>query len=256
MGFMVGLLIGSTGMGGGAITTPLLILLMGVSPVMAVGTDLLFATVTKITGAVQHARQKTVNFTLVKYLLYGSIPGAIFGALIIRHIDTSTAEGADEIIVLLLSVILITIGFLIMYRNLVLDKGREKFSKHIRWNKNKIRKTILVGFITGMLVSATSVGSGTIIVMFIILSFSIVPSKIVGTDVMHGAMIVGVAAMFKAGVGNVDYLIAFYLIIGSLPGVLIGSRLCMKIKMNVMRTILSIVLIGVGILMLCQYLLN
>lgn len=242
MGLFVGFMVGLTGVGGAALLTPILILI-GIHPTMAVGTDLFYNSITKLFGTVQHFRQKTINKTLVLYLAVGSIPGAVMAIMALRWFD-SFFHNQETIIKHALGIILILVAVLTILRQFLDRKIKDN-----RWVNKPIRDkrwlTIGIGFTLGFIVGITSIGSGSLFAIAMIYLFNLRTSEIVGTDIAHAFMLVTVAGLIHAGLGHVNFQLAGNLLIGSVPGVLIGSSLSAKVPSRPLRTILAaLILIG------------
>lgn len=244
IGFLGGLLMGLTGMGGGAVVTPLLIYVSGVRPVTAVGTNLVFAALTKIAGAWQHGRQGTVHVPTTAYLAGGSLPAALAGVALLELVRRLGWADADDVVEHVLGYTLVIVGFTI----LLLAFGRRGRASPL-WQVDAGMRgvlTVLVGAVVGLLVGFTSVGSGSLVVPFLIAFWPLGAATVVGTDVLHGALLTGIAGAAHLGAGNVDLVLAPQLLLGSVPGIIIGSRLALWVPQRVLRSILSVVLIAVG----------
>lgn len=244
MGMLVGFLVGLTGVGGAALLTPVLVLL-GISPSIAVGTDLAYNSLTKLFGSLQHWRQKTVNLKLVKYLAVGSIPSAVC-AVGILHVFDSFFHNQDEVLKHALGYVLI----LVAVTTLVKTFMKEKF----QWNRIQIKSleekkglTIGIGVALGFIVGLTSIGSGSLFALAMLFLYKLTPSELVGTDIVHAFLLVTVAGLLHAGIGNVDYVLMFNLLVGSIPGVIIGSNLSSKFPAKPLRALLAIVILLSGI---------
>jgi len=244
MGLLVGFLVGLTGVGGASLLTPIL-LLIGVNPSMAVGTDLLYNSITKFFGTIQHWRQKTIDFQLVKYLAYGSIPGSIIAVALLfvygQHFDNS-----ETMLKHVLGFILITVSLITL--------ARQVFEKRLGENKWQLKPLadkrvllIVFGLILGFIVGLTSVGSGSLFAIVLLYFFRLSGSQLVGTDIAHAFFLVTVAAVLHSTMGNVDYGLVFNLLAGSIPGVLVGSTLSAKVPSKPLRTLLAALLLFSGI---------
>ncbi len=249
LGFVVGILVGMTGMGGGALTMPLLVFWIGIRPVVAVGTDLAFLAVLKLIGAWSHHRLGNVDWRLVRTLALGSVPGALVGLVILSFLSGVSTEYADAVITRLLGAMLIVLSVAMFARFLpaakrVRDLLSARFGNH---GLPAGRFSIAMGFVVGVLVSLTSVGGGTLIVGALILFYRMGGRQIVGTDIAHALILTSVAAAGHIGIGNVDLLLAGNLLIGAIPGVLIGSRLTVQIPERGMRAVLASVLLAAGL---------
>ncbi len=242
-GFGTGILVGLTGMGGGALMTPLLIL-MGVRPVVAVGTDLVYGFVTKVFGAVQHYRQANVNLDMVKRLAVGSLPGAAVGILFLAFLKGNNGALVDEIVRHALGFALILVAVLIFF-------GR-KAPDFIKRKKDLLlsnRALIVTGAAVGFLVTVTSVGSGTIIVALLLVGSSLNAREVVGTDITHAILLLGLAGMGHFSLGTVDFTLVGQILVGSIPGVLLGARLASRVPLTALRAILAGVLLVSGLRM-------
>jgi len=239
-GLLVGTLVGLTGMGSGALMTPVLIVVVGVPPVTAVGTDLTYAALTKLVGGWQHARQGTVDATVVRNLATGSVPAALAGVALLtwlqHHVATDTLDGAIKRglgVVLTVSAGALLFGVL-----------RSRRSPSIpRRGDFPARRAIAIGAVVGFLVGMTSVGSGSLVVAALSLASPLPAATIVGTDVVHAAILTGVAGLVHGALGNVDLTLALSLLAGSLPGVVLGSSISPKLPATVLRLGLVAVLL-------------
>jgi hypothetical protein len=242
-GFVVGLLVGLTGMGGGAVMTPFLISVVGIGPVVAVGTDLIYSAATKIVGAWLHTRQQTVDFVLVKRLAMGSVPAGLAAVAAISLLPAVGVD-ADQAVRRGLGAVLILVALVILSRMLV---ARERTLSE-RWRVSlEGRGTIVAGAIVGALVGFTSVGSGALLVPFLICVYPLSPARVVGTDVFHAAILVSVTGLAHAQGGSVDWLLAATLLAGSIPGVSIGTWIAPRAPVRVLRVGLASVLLITGL---------
>lgn len=246
-GTLLGFLVGLTGVGGAALLTPILVL-FGVSPTVAVGTDLFYNSITKLFGTIQHWRQKTINFKIVKHLAMGSVPSAAT-AIMLLHMFDSVYKNQDEIIKHALSIVLIIVALTTLYRTLYEHKLKDN-----RWQVKTIEEkkwlTITIGAILGFIVGLTSIGSGSLFALAMLYLYKMKASKLVGTDIFHALILVSVASFFYAGYGNIDYLLAGNLLTGSIPGVIIGSALSAKVPAKPLRTFIAIIILISGLKML------
>ncbi len=244
LGFLVGTLVGLTGVGGGALLTPLLILVAGVRPVMAVGTDLAFAAVTKLIGSWQHTRQGVSDRRLVLTLALGSIPGAVIGAqLMSRFAANGTAS--DTLLTHVLGIALLVASGASLIRA-------------IGWSWNTASQTdpgpittAILGFVVGVLVGFTSIGAGSLLMaVFALLYKKLAPATAVGVDVMHGAILATVAAIAHGSAGHVELSMLFSLLTGSLPGVVLGGWLCHRLPSRPLRVGVAAMLAITGVRLL------
>jgi uncharacterized protein len=242
-GFAVGLLIGLTGMGGGSLMTPFLILVVGTRPVVAVGTDLAYGAITKIAGAWMHYRQGTVDLALVRRLAVGSVPAGIAAVGLVRVLPV-TGIDPDEAVRQALGAVLVLVAVIMLARSIGVLSG--DFPQ--RWRDAlQGRATIAAGGIIGALVGFTSVGSGALLVPFLVCVFPQNSARIVGTDVFHAAILLTVTAAGHAHADAVDWPLAAALLGGSIPGVAVGSWMAPRMPARALRTGLASLLLVSGI---------
>ncbi|TCP57859.1 hypothetical protein EV586_102305 [Tumebacillus sp. BK434] len=246
-GFVVGLLIGLTGMGGGLVMTPMMIFLFGVSPTVAVGTDLLYASITKIFGGYQHWRQKTVDWTVVKLLSIGSVPGAFLGSMTILYLQSLYVDSVEGIVGRMLGFTYLLIAFVMIFRMFKKQKTAADNGEPIKPDKKKM---ITLGLIGGFIVGLTSVGSGTLFMAFLLLIYPVAASRLVGTDIVQAVLVTGVAGIAHLAIGNVNLPLVGFLLLGSIPGILIGSRMSLKIPELAVRSCLFLMIFLSGFKML------
>jgi uncharacterized membrane protein YfcA len=247
-GFCVGLLVGMTGVGGGSLMTPLLILLFGVHPATAVGTDLLFAASTKTVGTLVHGVARTVDWTIVALLAIGSVPATIVTLLVLSRFDLQGAAAQHAVALTLGSVLLITAVFLLAGKTV-----RERYAASLgNLDPRSVRLfTILLGVAMGVLVTATSVGAGAIGVTVLLLLHPKMPvARIVGSDIAHAVPLTLLAGLGHWFLGLINWSLLATLLIGSLPGIVVGSYLAGRAPDVVVRVALAVVLIIVGVRLL------
>lgn len=244
LGFLVGTLVGLTGVGGGALLTPLLILVAGVRPVIAVGTDLAFAAVTKIIGSWQHSRQGVSDRRLVLTLALGSVPGAVLGAQLMSRL-TANGAASDALLTHVLGIaLLVAAGASIL--------------RAIGWSWRRALETDpglivtpLLGLVVGVLVGFTSIGAGSLLMaVFALLYRKLSPAQAVGVDVMHGAILATVAAIAHGSAGHIELPMLFSLLTGSLPGVVLGGWLCHRLPSRPLRVGVAAMLAITGVRLL------
>jgi len=244
MGLLVGFLVGLTGVGGAALLTPILILL-GINPTIAVGTDLVYNSVTKLFGSVQHWRQKTINLRIVKYLAIGSIPSASL-AVGLLHLFDSFFHNQEDVIKHALGYVLILVAITTLIKTFMKDIYEfNSIQKKSLLEKRAL--TITIGVVLGFIVGLTSIGSGSLFALVMIFLYKLTPAELVGTDIAHSFLLVTVAGILHAGIGNVDYVLALNLLIDSIPGVIMGSTLSSKLPAKPLRAILAIIILFSGI---------
>ena len=245
-GFGVGFLVGMTGMGGGSLMTPLLVLLFGIKPTTAIGTDIAYAAVTKTAGGWRHLKLKTVNMPLVYWMALGSVPSAVAGVWFLDILERKLGDQLDETVFAILSACLLVVGAATLLRGFFLaDKiqERDSFEMHTR---HKVA-AVGIGATTGFVIGVSSAGSGTLIGIMLIAVYRLTPKRVVGTDVVHAALLLWAAGIAHMISGNVDFGLAGNIMVGSIPGVIIGSNLSVKWPQGALRTILGVVLIAAGI---------
>lgn len=224
--------------------TPLLLFVFGVSPAVAIGTDLIFASVTKSFGAWQHWRQKTLDFHLLLRVAIGSIPGSIAGLFLIYLLKENEAT-LNYFVTKSISVVFILVSIVML---LQLYSRRQKVPTGLFEMKSSV--LISIGFITGLLVAVTSVGSGTLFIALLLWLYPWKASALVGTDLLHGVLITGLAGLAHFYFGTVDYVLVVQLIAGSIPGVLIGSRITFKLPDLYIRIILVTMMLLTSLILL------
>jgi uncharacterized membrane protein YfcA len=245
-GLGIGVLVGMTGMGGGSLMTPLLILIFGISPTTAIGTDIFYAAVTKTVGGWRHLRMKTVNMDLVKWLALGSVPSAVGGVVLVSWLQTKIGEARlEELVYAVLGGTLLMVGVITLARALILRNLIDERDRFEVERRHKVA-AIVIGATTGFVIGITSAGSGTVIAILLIAVYRLAPKKVVGTDVFHAAILLWAAGIAHWVGGNVDFVLAGNILLGSIPGVVIGASLSDRAPQGFLRTALGLVLIGSG----------
>lgn len=244
MGLFVGFLVGLTGVGGAALLTPVLILL-GISPAIAVGTDLVYNSITKLFGSFQHWKQKTINLQLVKYLAIGSIPSAVC-AVGLLHLFDSFFNNQEDIIKHALGYVLILVAVATLIKTFMKETFESNFFQKKPFEEKRTL-TIAIGAVLGFIVGLTSIGSGSLFALAMLYLYKMRPSELVGTDIAHAFLLVTAAGIMHAGIGNVDYWLVLNLLLGSIPGVLLGSSASAKLPAKPLRTIMSLLILMSGL---------
>ena len=246
-GLVVGFLVGMTGMGCGALMTPFLILVMKINPILAVGTDLAFAAITKFVGGFQHWRQETVWLRPVMWMAVGSLPASFLGSrFLIRNAENEHI--IREVMPTILGIVLLNVGVVIIVRT----SGILKTSSTSGLRYPYPWALILIGAVGGFLVGITSIGGGTVIMALLVILFAIPPEQLVGLDVAHGAVLALFTASTYALNGKTDWNMVVWLVLGSLPGVWIGAKAVKVISEDVVRIVLGCLLILAGINMFLE----
>ena len=245
VGFIVGILIGMSGVGGGVLLLPILIFGLRVPPLMAVGSDALFNFFTKIPASIMHLKKDTVRPKVVAALAFGSIPGSIGGVKLLMHIRHLYGDGVNNFIKMAVGVLLIIIPTLLLFQRRI-----EERIVHRPPTMKRVAGIVAIGLLAGFLVGMTSVGSGSIIMMLLLLFYSFPPNNNVGTDIVHAVILTGVTGLLHFRLGNVDPGLVAWLLIGSIPGGLVGSHLATRVPMLWLRRILCTLLLITGARML------
>jgi uncharacterized protein len=236
-GLGVGVLIGLTGIGGGSLMTPLLILVVGVNPVVAIGTDLAYGAITKTVGGWRHLRKGTVDLGVSKWLAFGSVPGALAGVAVLErlHLDVTA-------VLALVAVALLVVSLVVLVRAVRTIPPRERVQ--VPLDTRAKATAVAVGAVLGLVLGLTSVGSGALIGPALILLFRLTPVRVVGTDVFHAAILLWAAGLAHWAGGNVDFALMGMILLGSVPGVWIGAALVDRVPVAVLRPLLGCVLLG------------
>lgn len=240
-GFVVGFLVGMTGVGAGSLMTPFLITQVGISPALAVGTDLLFASLTKASAALPHHNFGNVNWKIVRWLAAGSIPGSIAMLAALGYFQPDTAFLARLIKQALVVALVLSSSAIIIYPFITKNGSVEK--QDVDNAPIHPVATLLLGLILGSLVTLTSVGAGAIgVVVLTLLYPTLVTRRLIGTDIVHAVPLTLVSGLGHLSVGNVNFVLLGLLLVGSLPGIALGSRLTGKLPDRVLRIALAIIL--------------
>jgi uncharacterized membrane protein YfcA len=239
-GLGVGVLIGMTGIGGGSLMTPLLILFAGINPSVAIGTDLAYGAITKTLGGWRHLRKGTVDLGVSKWLAFGSVPGSIVGVLLLDWV----LKSRPDTLLVGVGAALFVVALSILFRALFLRAAIERERHTVELTTGTKVAAVGLGAFLGLLLGLTSVGSGALIGLALILVFRLTPHRVVGTDVFHAAIVLWAAGLAQLVAGNVDFGLMATILVGSLPGVLIGTALIDRIPTVVLRPALGCVLLG------------
>jgi len=245
-GLVVGFIVGVTGMGGGALMTPLLILLFNISPAMAIGTDLLFAAITKSGGVLVHGRRGNVDWKIVKLLCMGSLPAAALVVLLLQQYSGGSSGDMKKVLTTSLGIALLLTAPVILFKNRLLHIAQSSLNlqRFVHWRGPA---TILAGAVVGALVTLSSVGAGVLGTMTLFFLYPYLSSvRVVGTDIAHAVPLTAVAGLGHLSLGHVDFTLLGSLLLGSLPGIYLGSHLSSKIPEKVLRPILGSVLLLFG----------
>jgi uncharacterized protein len=236
-GFAVGALVGMTGVGGGSLMTPLLILLFGVHPATAVGTDLLYAAATKTGGSLVHGYARSIDWGVVRRLATGSVPATLVTLAVLSHFNLS-GDAARNLITLVLSVALLATAFVLVFGEAIVAAYRARVAELD--SQSTAVNTVLVGLVLGVLVSISSVGAGAIGVIALIMLYPQLPmARIVGSDIAHAVPLTLIAGTGHWMMGSVDWHIIGSLLAGSLPGIFVGSYFAIRVPERALRLVLA-----------------
>ncbi len=237
-GFVVGTLVGLTGVGGGSLMTPLLTLLFGVSPTVAVGTDLAFASITKSAGTFTHKMRGTVNWHIVRLLCFGALPTALFATLCLKHFGALNQEIGQIIrYTIAASVMLTVIALLFKSRMLAwLNRHPEK-QLH---GRALALATVISGAVLGALVTVSSIGAGAIGATLIVLLYPrLTSAEIAGTDIAYAVPLTAIAAIGHWWLGSINWTLLITLLLGSIPGIILGSMAAKMVPERILRVVLA-----------------
>ena len=245
-GFIVGVLVGLTGVGGGSLMTPILVLGFGISPVTAVGTDLLYAAATKSGGVLVHGLNRTIDWRIVGRLAMGSVPATIATILYLRHIGINGHPRHDGFISSVLGVALVLTALAIVFRKAVLDRLAPLVES--RSGRQQAALTIALGIFLGVFVSISSVGAGAIGVTVLLTLYPRAPLvRVVGADIAHAVPLTLIAGLGHWYLGSIDWPVLVSLLIGSLPGIAIASQLASRAPDRFLRPVMATLLAIVGL---------
>ena len=243
-GLLIGLLVGFTGMGGGSLMTPLLVLFFGFKPSIAIGTDIVHGAIFKSFGAVQHRRLGHVHARLTGWMLLGSAPFSIIGVAVSWWLKKHYGDGYEDAAKLILGVALVICGLGFLVKAYLHTIPEDK--PFLLTNRDRAI-AVATGVVGGFVVGLTSVGSGTLFGLVMLVAFPLTAAKIVGTDIFHAAVLLAVAGAGHLMAGHVDLAATGWLLIGSVPGVLLGGRFTVKLPDRALRIALAATLTLAGV---------
>lgn len=243
-GLLIGLLVGMTGMGGGSLMTPILVIVFNFEVVLAVGTDILHGAVFKTIGAWRHRVLGHVHARLTFWFALGSVPASIGGVELIEYLQDTYGGEVEEIAGRMLGAALILGGIALLVRTFVHRRPADD-RPYLLTNRDRVLG-VAIGLLGGFVLGLTSVGSGVFFGLMLILLFPLTAAKIVGTDIFHAAVLLWAAGLAHLSADNVDLAATGWLAVGSIPGILIGSQWTIRIPERVLRVALGIVLVLAG----------
>jgi uncharacterized membrane protein YfcA len=266
-GLVIGILVGLTGMGGGSLLAPIMILLFRIPPVWAVGTDVAYSTVTKAVGSIIHIRQKTVNFKVALWLACGSVPATLLSVSMVQYLRKHYGDFINGFMLRALGFTLLMVAVLLVVKPLLMkrlerrnaekqpeseDESKNASEGSTRWEKRyRPIVTALIGAVVGFLVGLTSVGSGTLIIVSLAFMFPrLGPKDLVGTDIFQAFMLLASGSIGYLIANTINWNLVILLLIGSLPGVFIGSKLSKYMPDKLMRPVLATVIAISGLKMI------
>jgi len=247
--FIVGTVVGLTGIGGASLITPMLIFMFNVPAAIAVGSDIVAATMMKTVASISHWRQETVDLSVVKWLATGSVPGALLGVFIL-HLLQSYGWSLDSFLLPSIGtmILFVTVAGLaqLLLANFAPDLSLPSLPTFDLETVDGKIKTVVIGFVLGCMVGLTSVSSGSLFALVLITFFKLDARKLVGTDITQAAILLGFTSLGHLSLGTVDWHIVIPIWIGSVPGVLLGSKLCQHAPQRALRYLIFVILITVS----------
>jgi uncharacterized protein len=234
-GVGVGVLVGLTGIGGGSLMTPLLLIFIGTQPHVAVGTDIAYGALTKTVGGWQHLRNGTVDLGISAWLAVGSVPGSIVGVVVVEALPSPP----DEALLWGVAAALTLTAAVTLGRALFVARVAERERASVPLTRRAKATAVALGIVLGFILGVTSVGSGALIGLALILIFRLTPHRVVGTDVFHAAVLLWAAGLAHVVAGNVDYGLMGNILVGSIPGVIVGERLARSVPAAGLRPALG-----------------
>lgn len=245
-GLLVGFIVGMTGVGGGSLMTPIL-LWFGINPATAVGTDLLYAAITKAGGIYVHQKNRNIDWSITGWLTLGSVPAAAVTLWLLSTLDTDT-EAMNTIIRQALGFVLLLTALAILFKQQLLTFAHKHAGDHYHLSGPSLNAlTVATGVLLGIMVTLTSIGAGALgtVALFLLYPF-LATKRLVGTEIAHAVPLTLVAGLGHAGMGNMDWALLGYLLMGSLPGIYLGSHLSGRIPDQLLRPCLATMLALIG----------
>ncbi|MDC4598742.1 sulfite exporter TauE/SafE family protein [Acinetobacter baumannii] len=253
-GMLVGFCVGITGVGGGSLMTPILIGLFRIEPHIAIGTDLLYAAISKFCGSMVHAKKLNIVWPIVLWLAVGSIPASFGTAWLLEHY-LSQSTHYKAVLTMVLGFMLTLTGVSIIFRTRIekfFNKFRNKENTQTENEQlavqNKRTYIVIMGIILGVFVTLSSVGAGAFGIMALVIMFPNLPMiRIIGSDVVHAVLLTLVAGLGHMSAGNVDFVLLMWLLVGSIPAIIIGTLISSRMPERLIRKILGITLFALGV---------
>ncbi|HEY2373793.1 MAG TPA: sulfite exporter TauE/SafE family protein [Gaiellaceae bacterium] len=248
-GLLIGSIVGLTGMGGGSLMTPILVIVFGFQPTYAVGTDIVHGAIFKSFGAVRHRRLGTVHARLTLWMFLGSGPMSLLGVWAATQIKHHYGDSAQTIESYAVGAALVAGGIGFLLKSYISRGVKPSDAPFILRTRDKVI-AVAIGAVFGFVVGLTSVGSGTFFGLVMVLVYPLTMAKIVGTDIFHAAALLWVAGIGHIVAGNVDFHATAWLLTGSIPGVLLSSRFTVKLPDLILRVSLGTILVLSGLKLL------
>ncbi|NAR85210.1 sulfite exporter TauE/SafE family protein [Acinetobacter haemolyticus] len=253
-GVLVGFCVGITGVGGGSLMTPILISLFKIEPHIAIGTDLLYASISKFCGSLVHAKKLNIVWPIVIWLALGSIPASFATTWVLEH-HLSQSTHYKSVLTMVLGVMLTLTGISIIFRAQIekfFDRFRNREQADMESEQHalqhKRRYILIMGVVLGVLVTLSSVGAGAFGIMALVLMFPNLPMiRIIGSDVVHAVLLTAVAGLGHMSSGNVDFSLLMWLLVGSIPAIVVGTLISSRLPERFIRKILGITLFALGL---------
>jgi uncharacterized membrane protein YfcA len=246
-GFAVGLLVGLTGTGGGSVMTPLLVLLFGINPATAIGTDIAYSAVEKGIGGWRQWRAGNVDMGLSQRMAYGSVPGAIAGVILLKILERDLGSNFETVIFTTLGAVLLLTGAAMLARVLFTRSPEDGENDRVEMTPGRTAQAVVLGLCVGFVVGVTSAGSGALISAGLIFLFRLRPSRIVGTDLFHASIVLWTAGIAHVIAGDIDYGLAATLLVGAIPGIVLSTQVALRAPQGALRVALGIILVGAAL---------
>lgn len=242
IGFVVGIMVGLTGVGGGVILLPILIFGLGVPTLVAIGSDAAFSAITKLGAGYMYWRAGGVNWKLVLALASGSLPGAFLGVTLLDHLSHALGAEVDHWLTIFIGALLVGVALLLFFEDRI---TRLVIVQKLHPSEAGIR-AVLIGLFSGILIGMSSVGSGSVVIVLLLLFFASSPQELIGTDIVHAIIVTGFTGALQFRLGNIDPILVLALVAGSIPGAFVGVKLSGRLPARWLRGTLCTVLLLTG----------
>lgn len=246
LSFLVGIIVGLTGIGGASLITPMLIFIFHVPPAMAVSSDVVAATLMKVVGSVKHWQQNTLDIRVVKWLTVGSVPGSLIGVVLLHFLRQKHESYLDCILLRFIGFVLLSVTVIALVDWLGLSSFKSLFPKFDLTTGLGRGLTIGIGSILGCLVGLTSISSGAMFALVLMSFFEIDPHKLVGTDISQASILLMFTSLGHLSLGTVHWDLVIPIWLGSIPGVLVGAKLCQFVPQNTLKLVIYGILLMVS----------